>query len=202
MINSRDIKYLHPRLKEGYEKLKSYAKNELGVDIILTSTGRDDEYQNFLYQKGRTTKGSIVTYMPKAGAHGIRKCGVENFCMAFDIVIVENGSAVWSHPKYRQIGEYGESIGFFWGGRWTSLNDVYHFQMTDGLKASEIIAGKRPSWWLETDDITGHWAEKYIRTVIDKDLMSGYPDGSFKPDSQLTRAEMCVILVKLLEKGV
>ncbi|HHY76695.1 MAG TPA: S-layer homology domain-containing protein [Firmicutes bacterium] len=31
-------------------------------------------------------------------------------------------------------------------------------------------------------DVRGHWAEPYISTMVDKGILTGYPDGSFKPD--------------------
>ena len=47
-------------------------------------------------------------------------------------------------------------------------------------------------------DVTGdHWAWKSILAVIESNIMHGYTDGTFKPDSNLTRAELSVILVKI-----
>ncbi|RKD21148.1 hypothetical protein BEP19_15780 [Ammoniphilus oxalaticus] len=46
----------------------------------------------------------------------------------------------------------------------------------------------------DKDDITGHWAEKEIRKVIADGKMRGYPDGSFKPDAPLTRAEFATLI--------
>lgn len=192
MINSRDINYLHPaKVRPGYETLKNRVKDELGLEIILTSTGRDDEYQASLYAKGRTKPGSIVTYMKQTGAHGLRECEGELYCLAFDIVIVINGKAVWSHPAYQQIGRIGEELGFFWGGRWSTLNDVYHFQMTDGLTPAQLRAGQRPSWWhIRRVDYADHWGENVIIEALGDGILSGYPDGTFRPDDVPTRAQL------------
>ncbi|NLT48516.1 MAG: S-layer homology domain-containing protein [Clostridiales bacterium] len=43
-------------------------------------------------------------------------------------------------------------------------------------------------------DISGHWAEKTIRYFMDKGTIAGYPDGSFKPDNYITRAEFVTII--------
>lgn len=43
-------------------------------------------------------------------------------------------------------------------------------------------------------DIKGHWAEDTIIKWQDKGIVSGYPDGSFKPDNPVTRAELAKIL--------
>lgn len=38
-------------------------------------------------------------------------------------------------------------------------------------------------------DINGHWAEAIIKTWSDEELISAYPDGMFKPDRHISRAE-------------
>lgn len=43
-------------------------------------------------------------------------------------------------------------------------------------------------------DINGHWAEETIEKWQDKGIISGYPDGSFKPDDPITRAELAKVL--------
>lgn len=51
----------------------------------------------------------------------------------------------------------------------------------------------------DSNDFDEHWAGKDIRWVIDKGLMQGYPDGSFKPDKPITRAEMAVVIRRIIE---
>lgn len=43
--------------------------------------------------------------------------------------------------------------------------------------------------------------QAYIRAVAAANVMSGYPDGSFQPQQPLTRAEMAVILSRLVDRG-
>lgn len=49
-------------------------------------------------------------------------------------------------------------------------------------------------------DYKGHWAEKEIDRVIENGLMQGFDDGNFYPDRSLTRAEIAVILCRLLDR--
>ena len=49
------------------------------------------------------------------------------------------------------------------------------------------------------NDITGHWAEANIAKLVGLGALSGYPDGSFKPDATITRAEFVTILVRAFE---
>jgi hypothetical protein len=46
------------------------------------------------------------------------------------------------------------------------------------------------------NDINKHWAEQYINKLVEMGIVKGFQDGSIKPDSLLTRAEMAVIIVK------
>ncbi|WP_141692432.1 cadherin-like beta sandwich domain-containing protein [Paenibacillus pectinilyticus] len=49
-------------------------------------------------------------------------------------------------------------------------------------------------------DTQGHWAAGYIQAVKAAGLMSGYEDGSFHPDQQLTRAEAVKAINTLLKR--
>ena len=44
-------------------------------------------------------------------------------------------------------------------------------------------------------DIAGHWAEDFIEGLYSKGYISGFTDGSFKPDQTMTRAEYAALLV-------
>ncbi|MBY0115275.1 S-layer homology domain-containing protein [Paenibacillus xylanexedens] len=43
-------------------------------------------------------------------------------------------------------------------------------------------------------DISGHWAESSILNAIKQGIVSGYPDGMFYPDNQVTRAEFLKLI--------
>lgn len=45
-------------------------------------------------------------------------------------------------------------------------------------------------------DIGGHWAQPTIVQWTSKGYISGYPDGTFKPDNSITRAEFVVLVNK------
>ncbi len=47
-------------------------------------------------------------------------------------------------------------------------------------------------------DVQGYWAAAQIQSLLDKKIVSGYPDGSFKPDQPVTRAEFAAMLVNSL----
>jgi len=47
-------------------------------------------------------------------------------------------------------------------------------------------------------DISGHWAEANIINAVKVGYINGYPDGSFKPDDKVTRAEFTKMVVTAL----
>lgn len=43
-------------------------------------------------------------------------------------------------------------------------------------------------------DIKGHWAQATIVKAYDKNLISGYQDGTFRPNAKITRGEYATLL--------
>jgi|GEM_PF-2050731 hypothetical protein len=48
-------------------------------------------------------------------------------------------------------------------------------------------------------DISGHWAQADIQKLVAAGAISGYPNKTFKPNNNITRAEFAVTLVKALK---
>ncbi len=42
-------------------------------------------------------------------------------------------------------------------------------------------------------DVKGRWSERAIASLVDKQIMSGYSNGTFKPEQKITREEFAVI---------
>ena len=136
MINSRNINDLLPNVKVRVEKFIELCDEE-GIDLLITSTYRDNESQEALYEQGRTRPGKIVTNAkPGESWH--------NYRCAIDVVPLINGKPNWdgSDPIWETIGELGEKAGLEWAGRWHSFKELAHFQYTGGLTLADLKAGK------------------------------------------------------------
>jgi len=46
------------------------------------------------------------------------------------------------------------------------------------------------------NDIGGHWAQSQIESLVGQGVVNGYPDGSFKPENTITRAEFMTMANK------
>lgn len=51
-------------------------------------------------------------------------------------------------------------------------------------------------------DTAGHWAEDVIAFAASKNWVGGYPDGSFRPQSDITRAEAMTMINNILDRLV
>lgn len=195
MLDSRDITKLHWKVRIKAEQLVKNCAIK-GIKIQVISTVRDEEYQNKLYQQGRTTPGSIVTNVSKPTFHS------DKVGLAFDVVPVVSGSAVWGDNNlWKVIGEEGVKLGLTWGGNWKSFVDKPHFQLDEGLKSSDIINGKRPSWFdtsefeIEVEpkkETLSPWAIEAHKFVTENNISDGT-----RPKDLVTREEQFVITHRL-----
>ena len=65
-----------------------------------------------------------------------------------------------------------------------------------------IVGVARPKYKEEEmpkDDITGHWAEDAIRRCMKRKITTGFPDGTFRPNEPVTRAEAATMIDRLVQ---
>ncbi len=67
--------------------------------------------------------------------------------------------------------------------------------MTFGMMSNNVLAEEKITF----SDISGHWAEQDIKKIASEGIISGYPDGTFKPDAPITRAEFAKIATLAFE---
>jgi len=108
------------------------------------------------------------------------------------------GKLIGLHPRYQMAMEFTDQPE-------QMVREIHQAgYATDPEWASKVVSIMR-RWDLSSgsfpDVPQGHWAEEAIRQVMQKGIMGGFPDGEFKPSNYVTRAEMAVILSRLVEKG-
>ncbi len=62
---------------------------------------------------------------------------------------------------------------------------------TDSIKASNSSF---------SDVKSGHWAKKYIDKAQKQGFVTGYPDGTYRPDNNITRAEAVTVVNRMLSR--
>lgn len=137
MINSRSLDDLVAPAKTCVEKFITSAK-DAGIDLLITSTYRDNASQDALYAQGRTTPGKKVTNA-KAGQSW------HNYRCAVDVVPVVAGKPRWDvkDEVWQQVGALGKAAGLEWAGDWKKFKEYPHFQYTGGLTLAQLQSGAK-----------------------------------------------------------
>lgn len=126
MINSRDIKDLRPDVAGACDIFVKVCKLR-GLNVLITQTLRDNEYQAALYAQGRTKPGAIVTNSKTVTYHS---------GLAFDICKNVKGHEYDDPDFFKKCAAIAKSMGFSWGGDWKSFPDRPHFQWDNNGKAT------------------------------------------------------------------
>ena len=139
MLNSRDISLLRPDVAENCRKWIERCK-AAGLNVLVTQTVRDNEYQESLYALGRTKPGNVVTNAKTPTFHSL------GAGLAFDFCKNVKGHEYDDSAFFRKAGDIAKEMGFSWGGDWTSIVDPPHIQWDNHGKwtGAMIRAGKQP----------------------------------------------------------
>lgn len=198
---------------------------ETGVEVKLTRTG--DEFVDL--QKrcdiANEFKADIFVSLHCNSARNMQARGLETYCYALggngeklaraiqeevlkatEFIDRSVKTANFYVLKYTQMPAALVELGFISNPDEEKLLACTDFQ----AKAAEAIVKAickyfGIAWKVEEmpkckTDYAGHWAESAIEAVKKAGLMSGYPDGSFKPDQPVTRAELAAVLARILDK--
>lgn len=205
MLNSRAIDDLRPDVAANCRILLELCKAQ-GLNVLITQTLRDDEYQGTLYAQGRTQPGSIITNSKVTTFHGVG--------LAFDVCKNVKGHEYDDAAFFVNVAIIAKAMGFSWGGDWKFV-DVPHFQWDSNKKynGTMVRGGKLPPEMEEymTYDqwkkyMTQYRAEQgkksvssWAKAAWDKLTKRGITDGS-RPGDLITREEAIVLLDRMGKK--
>ena len=129
------LKGVHPLLV----KLMTEAVKESPYDFRIVQGVRTAEYQNGLYQQGRTKPGKIVTNCDGYKNKSNHQAKSDGYGYAVDFGIYDpsiKGNIDWkSTNKYQKVARHIElvarefGIKVEWGGDWKSLKDNPHIEL-------------------------------------------------------------------------
>ena len=189
MLNSRDINLLRPDVAANCRKWLERCK-EVGLNVLITNTVRDKEYQEQLYAQGRTKPGSIVTNSKTPTFHA------DTAGLAFDFCKNIKGHEYDDVEFFQKAAAIAKEMGFSWGGDWKSFADMPHIQWDNGGEwtSAMIRAGKlppdMPMWSAENkgEEIEGmkryntieelpNWAKPTVEKLVKKGFLQGDGNG-------------------------
>lgn len=115
------------------------------------------------------------------------------------VVSVKNFSDVkgyWGEPYVSELASR-DVIGGFPNGTFRPTDEITRAQfaaiVVKALGIQPSSGGK-----VFTDVPAGHWAANAIASASNAGLIGGFPDGTFKPEEKITRAQALIILSKAL----
>lgn len=151
--------------------------NDLGV-FIEHSDGTKELIQ-----------GEIVSY-DESGKLGIR-FSINKFS-TFTIVYIEN----WNGKEKAESASHKAFISGYTDGLFKPDASITRAEMA-AIAAKALDKELKATSVSFTDVPADHWAKDVIDRVTKMGLMEGYPDGSFKPEQTITRAEMASLVARV-----
>ncbi|RKP55001.1 hypothetical protein D7Z26_07150 [Cohnella endophytica] len=199
-VTSTDGKLTLPAGRAGEVSLE----NAVVITIPANATGKDlkltiDKVLDA--QKLLTSKDILIT-----AVYEILKNFPENFdnpvtlTFTFDPASLKSGqkASVFYYDETKK--EWVEIAGSKVSGNHISVT-VNHFTKFAVLSVNQTseVPDQNPKPTITFSDIAGHWAESAIKQAVSHGIVSGYPDGTFKPNHTVTRAEFTVMLMNTLK---
>jgi len=130
--SKNNLQGIHPNLV----KVMETAIMNSPFDFTVTDGVRTVEQQQALYAKGRIVAGKIVTNADGIKSKSNHQIKADGFGYAVDLYPYYNGSVQLNDvKKLKEIAEHikktAEKLGIKieWGGDWTKLKDMPHFEL-------------------------------------------------------------------------
>jgi hypothetical protein len=99
----------------------------------------------------------------------------------------------WAKEPVSYMGTLGIVSGFP-DGSFKPDAGLTRAEMVALLVRAKNIKLPETAFSMFKDVKSSHWAAQYIKVAVDQNMAKGYPDRTFRPAAQLTRAEAVVII--------
>ncbi|MCR4432655.1 MAG: S-layer homology domain-containing protein [Caldiserica bacterium] len=103
----------------------------------------------------------------------------------------------WAFQEISALTEAGVISGYP-DGAFRPDNPVSRAEFAKMVLLSFGLSPIKPERATFPDVPPEHWAFGYVEAAVKAGLVKGYPDGAFKPDGEITKAEMITVLVRSL----
>lgn len=104
-----------------------------------------------------------------------------------------NDSDIATAPPRRPRGRRNND-----GTRNDAANDNEQADEQEPLNTSSSPSGDGVQSGGGYKDVQGYWGESYVSNLASRGILGGFPDGTFKPNDQITRAQFAAIATKAL----
>lgn len=84
-------------------------------------------------------------------------------------------------------------------GTFNPNGPITRAEFTMMLAGALKLEGSSEELVFTDNDQIGAWAKQAVAGTVEAGIVSGYEDGSFRPNAQITRAEMAVMMARTLK---
>lgn len=190
-----------------------YLSSNINFQIVIKNSGTKEAREKVLKIKVPDSFKIVGNYDLKGGFLEIKidKIGInEEFKFNLEFKSISSCDSIGTFEFYLDNLNYKKDI-------LTKCLKILHnpiisgypdgtFKPDNPIKRVEVAAILSNTFLLSRSDLSvlpkdvkeTHWGKDYILNVISSGLMSGYNDGTFKPDEPLKRSEAAAIIFKIL----
>lgn len=139
----RILDTLDPKAVPMFRQFLCLAKGtaaSLGCDYVLISGNRTFEEQDRLYAQGRTAPGDIVTRARGGQSNHNFRIGADAGVFLGKIYLDDGTAAqkLMASKVHKACSEHATACGLEWGGKWTSIVDLPHYQVATGKTTAQL----------------------------------------------------------------
>jgi S1-C subfamily serine protease len=186
-----------------YSVAQLATKPDYSIGSKVYSVGWSAANQNLTERMRNFLDGTILGSQPSGSGYIIKMNLVAIPGMSGSPLLDENGKVVGIYGRAIQTITFGIPISAYRNvaPSSTSVVDTIPIDRTPvSVKPSQSgkpVTSANSSGGVS--DIAGNWAEPFIRVLVEKDIIKGYSDGSFRPNRPITRAEFSALLNRAFE---
>ena len=173
---------------------KQKAKDDEEVEPIDTREVGEHKAYMFGYTDGTVRPNGYIT-RAEAAALVTRLLGLDTFASAAEPAFTDTPSS-WYNKAINAAVQRGIMKGYP-DGRFRPNAPITRAEFTQMISTID----NKPYGVAPFADVVGHWAERPIGSEYQAGRIKGYPDGTFRPNAFITRAEAVVILNKIFERN-
>lgn len=173
---------------------KQKAKDDEEVEPIDTRAVNEHKAYMFGYTDGSVRPNGSIT-RAEAAALVTRLLGIEANASSMKPAFTDTPSS-WYNKAINAAVARGIMKGYP-DGRFRPNAPITRAEFTQMIYTFD----NKPYGVAPFVDVKGHWAERAIGSEYQAKRITGYPDGLFRPDANITRAEAVVILNKIFERN-
>ena len=173
---------------------KQKAKDDEDVEPVDTREVGEHKAYMFGYTDGTVRPNGYIT-RAEAAALVTRLLGLDTFASAAEPAFTDTPSS-WYNKAINAAVNRGIMKGYP-DGSFRPNAPITRAEFTQMISTID----NKPYGVAPFADVVGHWAERPIGSEYQAGRIKGYPDGTFRPNAFITRAEAVVILNKIFERN-